>query len=229
MRRICLVVLLLQVIPVTQAKEYGHYDTGKIVAISQAANGQYSANVDFALLDRILTDLSAHNTTYPSLFDSQDDRQRATHDVVTISRTLDTLLSEGQQNPKLLLRAAVLDSFGHNLDVPDAGKKAYAAFTGLLSATPSDPQANLLYGRFLLSVGRPGEAIPVLEKAKRLRAPDADYTLGLAYSAVGLRDKALQNLERYAKRTPNDPNAAKLVDAIRKGNLEIKQGSPPLN
>jgi tetratricopeptide (TPR) repeat protein len=227
MRRIWLVVLALQVTAVAYGKEYGHYDTAKIVAVAQAANGQYSAKVNFVLLDQILGDLSLHNDTYPSQFDSQEDRRRATRDVMVISRTLDTLLSGPAQDRQLLLRAALLDSIGHNLDVPDADKKALAAFTGLLSQVPDDARANYLYGKFLVSTGKPGEAIGVLEKAKRLGAGEADYTLAVAYSSIGLRDKALEDLRRYAKRAPKDPNVAKLIDSIRDGNIEVQQGKPP--
>jgi regulator of sirC expression with transglutaminase-like and TPR domain len=65
-----------------------------------------------------------------------------------------------------------------------------------------------------------------LEKSKSLGAVNADYTLGLAYSAVGDKKKALENLEHYAKRVPDDGNAAKLIDAIRNGNIEMKKGNP---
>jgi len=226
MRRICLVVLAFQVTAAAFGKEYGHYDTAKIVTVARAANGQYSATINFALLDQMLGDLSLHNNTYPSQFDSQEDRERATKDVLVVSRTVEALLNLPMENRQLLLRAAVLDSIGHNLDVPEAGNKALAAFTRVLSQAPEDARANYLYGKFLVSSGKPGEAIPVLEKAKRLGATDADYTLGLAYSSIGLRDKALENLHRYARRAPKDPNVAKLIDAIREGNIEFKQGIP---
>ncbi len=231
MRRICLVVLAFLATAAAHGKEYGHYDTAKIVTVARAANGQYSATINFALLDQILGDLSLHNNTYPSQFDSQQDRERATKDVVVVSRTVEALLSVPMPSMKgtgrqLLLRAALLDSIGHNLDVPDAGKKALAAFTGLLSQTPDDARANYLYGKFLVSTGKPGEAIPILEKAKRLGATEADYTLGLAYSSIGLRDKGLEDLRRYAKRAPNDANVAKLIATISNGNTEFKQDIP---
>jgi tetratricopeptide (TPR) repeat protein len=227
MRRIWLVVLALQATAVAYGKEYGHYDTAKIVAVAQAANGEYSAKVNFVLLDQILGDLSLHNDSYPSQFDSQEDRQRATKDVLVISRTLDAFLRAPTQNRQLLLRAALLDSIGHNLGVPDAGDKALAAFAGLLSQAPNDARANYLYGKFLVSTGKPGEAIPMLEKAKRLGVSDAGYSLGLAYSSIGLREKAVETLREYAKHAPKDTNVAKVIDSIRDGNIDLEPAEKP--
>jgi hypothetical protein len=92
--------------------------------------------------------------------------------------------------------------------------------------SPADPRANYLYGKFLVSASNPLDAVPVLEKAKSLGAINADYTLGLAYLSTGDEKRALENLEQYAKRVPNDGNAPKLIDAIRNGNINIKKASP---
>jgi tetratricopeptide (TPR) repeat protein len=142
---------------------------------------------------------------------------------------LDTLLSGHAANPKLLLRVGVLNGAGHKLDIRGADKKAIAAFTASLSQTPDDPAANYLYGMFLAGTTKQAEAIPLLEKAKSLGIADADYTLGIVYSGIGNKDKALENLEHYAKRAPKDTNAPKLIDAIRNGRIEHKQGLPPAN
>jgi predicted Zn-dependent protease len=226
MRRIVLGFALLNLAALAHAKEYGHYDIKNIVTISESANGQHSATVNFSLLDQVLDDLSIHNNNYPAQFDSAEDRQRAVSDVTAISKMLDILLNNPAPNAQLLLRAGVLDGVGHNLDISGAGEKAMMAFTTLLSKSPADPRANYLYGKFLLSAGKPQDAVPVLEKSKSLGAVNADYTLGLAYSAVGDKKKALENLEHYAKRVPDDGNAAKLIDAIRNGNIEMKKGNP---
>ncbi len=225
-RKMVIGATLLHVAAMAVANEYGHYDLKNIVTVSETTNGQHTATLNFSLLDQLLDDLSIHNNNYPSQFDSAEDRQRAVSDVTTISKTLDILLDNPNPNSQLLLRAAVLDSVGHNLDITGAGEKAMTAFTALLSVSPADPRANYLYGKFLVSAGKPLDAVPVLEKAKSLGAINADYTLGLAYLATGDKKRALENLEQYAKRVPNDGNARKLIDAIRNGNINMRKASP---
>jgi hypothetical protein len=61
---------------------------------------------------------------------------------VVISTLPAVLLSGHAADPKWLLRAGVLNSAGHNLDIPGTDKKAIAAFTAVLSQTPDEPAAN---------------------------------------------------------------------------------------
>lgn len=40
---------------------------------------------------------------------------------------------------------------------------------------------------------------------------------------TGDRGKAMENLEAYAKQAPDDANAAKMLDAIRSGNVHFQR------
>ncbi|HME39492.1 MAG TPA: hypothetical protein VKG63_11090 [Steroidobacteraceae bacterium] len=224
--RIVLSFALLTIAALAHAKEYGHYDLTKIVTVSESPDGKRAATVNFVLLNDVLNDLSIHNNNYPSQFDSAADRERAVADVTAISTMLDVFVDTPAPDLQLLIRAAVLYGIGHNLDVPGAAEKAMSAFTTLLNKTPDDPRANYLYGKFLLSAGKLRDAIPALEKAKSLGAVLADYSLGVAYILVGDKNKALENLQQYAKQAPDDGSAAKLIDAIRSGEIEFKTGTP---
>ena len=55
---------------------------------------------------------------------------------------------------------------------------------------------------------------------------NADYWLGLSYQLTGDKAKAVENLESYIKRMPNDENAARVLDAIRNGKVEVKTLKP---
>ena len=48
----------------------------------------------------------------------------------------------------------------------------------------------------------------------------------MAYAATGDRTKALENLESYSKRVPGDENVVNIIDAVRKGNIEHRNGTP---
>ncbi len=223
---LALALVLSQIVAVAKATEYGQYDIKKVVTITQSAAGQNSATISFAYLDQIIDDLSSHAANYPPRFDSPDDLYRARVDVKALSAILDTLLSSPSPDRQILLRAGVLNSIGHNLDVPGCADRAIGAFTALLRQTPDDPRANYFYGRFLTGAGKPADAIPFLEKAKSLGDVNADYTLGIAYLSEGDKAKALDNLELYARRVPNDANAAKMIDALRNGSVQIKKVNP---
>jgi hypothetical protein len=226
MRQVLFSVALALVAVLGQAKEYGHYDIRSIFSISEAADGQHSVTFNLPSLDHILDDVGAHAGTYPPHFDSIDDRQRAEHDVTGIASLLDPLADKFSRNTELLLRLGYLHTLGHNLDLAGSDKKAIAAFTALLALSPDDRRGNLRYGMFLAGTTKVADAIPYLEKAKSLGVLAADYPLGMAYIGLGNNAKALENLESYSRRVPGDENAVKIIDAIRRGNVEIKHVNP---
>jgi hypothetical protein len=212
---------------VALSKQYGHYDTAKVISVATAP-GKQSATVNITYLSQILDDLGRHAGTYPVTFQFPDDRQRAERDVSAISGLLDPLSQNFSHSPPLLLRLGLLHAIGFNLDIPDSHDKAVAAFSTLLELTPDDPQANYQYGAFLAATTRKGEGIPYLDKAKSLGVVNADYWLGWSYVSVGEKTKAIENLENYTKRVPGDQNAAQILDAVRNDKVNFEQRKPSL-
>jgi hypothetical protein len=207
-------------------REYGYYQLAKLVSVTEAAPGKSSVTVNINYFTLVLEDLERHAGSYPPHFEFADDRQRAERDITAISKMLDPLTDNFSKNPQMLLHLALLHAAGHNLDIPDSAPQAIADFDKLLSLTPEDPQANYRYGAFLAATMRKGEGIPLLEKAKRLGVPEADYWLGLSYQLVGDKAKAIASLETYTKHAPNDQQAAAMLQAIRDDKVEIKMGKP---
>ena len=226
MHRLLISIVLALFAVLVQAKEYGHYDVRSIFSLSEAPGGQHSVTFDLPSLDQILGDVGSHAELYPPHFDSIEDRQRATSDVSGIAKLLDPMAGNFLRNPELLLRLGYLHTLGHNLDIAGSDKKAVDAFTALLTLAPDDRRGNLRYGMFLATTTKVADAIPYLEKAKSLGVIAAEYPLGMAYVAVGNRTKALENLEGYSKRVPGDENVVKIIDAVRKGDIERKNGTP---
>jgi tetratricopeptide (TPR) repeat protein len=211
---------------VTLDREYGYYQLGNLVSVTQAGPGKNSVTVNINYFTQLVEDLERHAARYPPQFEFADDRQRAQRDITAISKMLDPLTDNFSKNPQMLLRLALLHAAGHNLDIPDSAPKAIADFNKLLSLTPDDPQANYRYGSFLAATTRKGEGIPLLQKAKRLDVPEADYWLGLSYQLVGDKAKAIESLETYTKHAPNDRQAAVLLQAIRDDKLTITTAKP---
>lgn len=222
MRIILLTLSMLLASSFTYAKEYGNYDPKRMLTVSETPSGK-RYGIDGKYLDQMLNDLALHAKNYPTQFDTPQDRQRAVQDVKALSGMLDILVNGPSPNIELLVRAGFLNSIGHNLDIPGSAKKAASIFQRLLTASPSDPRGNYMYGTFLAGAGKPKEALPYLEKALAVGVADAAYALGMTYLTLGDKQKALENLEAYKQRSPNDGNVAKLIDGIRNGKVEIKR------
>lgn len=222
MHKFLLVILVALVVPSASAREYGNYDPKRLLTVAETPSGK-KYGFDGAYLDQMLNDLSAHAKNYPPQFDTPQDQQRATQDVKALSGMLDILINVPTPNPELLARAGYLNSIGHNLNIPGAAEKANSIFLRLLSAAPSDPRGNYMYGTFLASAGKPKEALPYLEKALSAGVVDATYAIGMTYLTLGDKERALKNLESYKRRKPSDGNVDKLIDAIRNGKIEFKR------
>jgi tetratricopeptide (TPR) repeat protein len=221
MRNRLLAALMVLIAASAHAGEYGNYDPMRLLTASQTSSGK-KFGFDGAYLDRMLDDLSAHARNYPPRFDTPHDRERAVRDVKTVSGMLDVLINVPTPNPEILLRAGILNSIGHNLDIAGSADKADAAFRRLLAAVPAHPRGSLMYGTFLAGAGKPGAALRHLETALAAGVDDAAYALGMTYLSMGNREQALAKLEEYQRRRPGDASLARLIDAVRNGRIELK-------
>ena len=219
--RISLVVLsIFLTFSFAHGKEYGHYDPKKMLTLSESPSGK-KYGIDVEYLDQMLRDLATHGQNYPPRFDTPEDQKRAVHDAMMLSGMVDIMVNGPNPNAELLWRAAFLNSMGHNLGIAGSAEKASTYFEKLLSAAPEDPRGNYLYGTFLAGAGQPKKALPYLQKALSLGVPPAAYALGMTYLSLGDKEKALENLEAYQRSNPDDPNTAKIIDAIKSGKLKL--------
>ena len=222
MRKYLLMFFVLFLASAAYAKEYGHYDLKRLLTRSETPTGRQSGfNVGY--FDQMLDDLLIHAKNYPPQFDTIQDQRRATQDIKMLSGLVDILIDVPSPNHEILLRAALVNHIGHNLDVPGAAEKADSIFKRILKAAPSDPKGNYMYGVFLAGVGKPKEALPYLEKALSVGVLDATYAMGLAFITLGEKEKALENLEAYKHRYPNNESVNNIINAIRDGKVEYNR------
>ena len=222
MTRLLTAVLVLLLASTASAAPYGSHDLKLILTTTETPTGR-KHGLDAAYLERVLKDLSAHARSYPPRFDSDDDRRRATQDAVTLSGMLGMLVNGPNPHPELLLRAAQVNSMGHNLDVAGAAEQADALFQKLLAIAPDEIRGQHLYGVFLAGSGKPREALPHLEKAAGAGVVDAVYALGMTYLSLGDKDKALAKLQDYKQSRPGDAEVDKVMEAIRNGRFQVKK------
>ena len=222
MRTLLLTILIALVSSSASAREYGNYDTKRLLTVTETPEGKkYGFGGPY--LGQMMSDLSVHARNYPPQFDTPHDKQRATEDVKALSGMLDVLIKVPNPDLKLLTLAGDVNSIGHNLDIPGAAQKANSIFLRLLAAAPSDPRGNYMYGKFLSGVGKPKEALPYLEKALSLGVIDAAYAIGMTHLTLGDKEQALKSLEDYKRRKPSDGSVDQLIDAIRNGRIEFQR------
>src|SRR3712207_6453585 len=83
-------------------------------------------------------------------------------------------------------------------------RQAGEGYRALLDRNPDDADAAHWLGVLAVQVGRPGDAIPLLERAAALRADDAahQHNLGQAYLACGRSKDAAAALRQAAELQP---------------------------
>ncbi len=202
------------------AQEYGVYDPIKILVVTETSAGK-KHSLDLKYLDQIIDDLSLHAKNYPPKFANESDKQRATRDVKTLSGMLDALVDTPQASPELLKRTSLLNSIGHNLDVPGAAQKADRDFQNLLKQQPDNPTANFAYGAFLGSSNQSDKALPYLERSAKSGYSDAYYALGMAHLMQNNTELALENFESYKSHRPDDQSVEQIIIAIESGNIQL--------
>lgn len=204
------------------AAPYGNHDARRILSTTDSPAGKRHG-IDLPYLDNMLADIASHARNYPPLFDSDADRQRATRDAATLAGMLGLLTQDAGAHPEILFRAAMANSYGHNLQINGAAEKANGLFQRLLAAAPDHPRSNHAYGVFLAGVAKSAESLPYLEKALAAGIVEAGYALGLVHLGLGDQAKALQYLETYKARIPADQHVATLIEAIRSGKVTVKR------
>ena len=216
---------LLAVVSATAlARPYGNYDLRKGLVEQPTPAGPRPA-IDLAYLDRMIDDIASHAKNYPPVFDSQEDKDRATRDVRVLATSLAKAAEPADADPEIVLRAAFVHALAHNLETEGAGEKAEALYKRLMAAHPESGRTNYLYGSFLAGSSRFKESLPPLERAAKIGVPDAFYSLGMVQLSLGNRKKAVDYLDQYRARVRDDGSIARLIDLIRSGKINIQKES----
>lgn len=184
-------------------------------------------------LDRVLKIIDAIAKpagVYPPRFDSEADKKRASQDVLALTNLLNLAVKEKMVQAgspdyfHVLLAQAHLGWFGHNLQLPQAGAAADVAYQAAIKAAPANlvPEVKEEYGRFLTATGHVAAAEKYLRDAY---AADKNMAkaLGLNLLAQGKMKEAESLLENYSKAHPRDQAIKDVVQALKKGEIEVQK------
>ena len=92
---------------------------------------------------------------------------------------------------------------------------AIEILTKAVALQPPSADANFLLGESYLQIKKGSKAVPYLEEAARLGRADAHLRLATLYNAVGMKDRAAAEYERFLSKKPDSPERKKLEQYIK--------------
>jgi tetratricopeptide (TPR) repeat protein len=212
-------LLCLAAASALHARPYGDYELGRILEKNETGQG---GRLNVGYINTIMEDLRTHAESYPTHFDTPNDQVRARRDVLQLTGLLEILGQDANAPIDILLRLGVLGHMGYNLEMPRMGDVAKTYFAKALQAQPDHSFANYRMGLFLAQANQLPQALPFLEKAKRLGYKAALYSLGMTYLSLQDTAKALENLNAYQALYPQDQRTAQIIQAIQQGKVSIQ-------
>lgn len=178
------------------------------------------ATIDIQYLQDRIIELSKNAATYPTQFDSNEDKAKATQEVQVLLEVAKTM-TETSDAPSTLYLSMQIARIGHNLDIPNAAEQAISYADRFIEQTPDDSTGYFFMGAFLSESGKITEGKPYLEKALALGNEAARWSIAMAYLFEGDEQAALKELAIYQKSFPNDVRAQQLIEAIQTGKIEL--------
>ncbi len=198
---------------------YEKQDVSKILVVTENGDGNQSYSLDTELITEILQNLKPHAMNYPTRFANEQDKENAKTNVGQLTRVLERMTQDDNADSGLMYQSAVAHNIAHNMGLKGASAKADRCYEILLKRSPEDKQVNYMFGAFLASSNRTKKAIPYLQKADELEFDSAAYTLGMAYAVLGEKDFALDYLNRYAERHPENERLKSVISAVESGKI----------
>lgn len=182
-------------------------------------------SVSMLTLHDAIQALARHASDYPPVFDNAADKTRAQQDVQYLASVADVLGDDAIRNQDIpvIKLFARLYWIGHNLDQPGHAQRADTFYAVWMENADDKPAVQEEYGRFLASSEQGERAEPLLRAAYQNGRKQAAMPLGMLMLAQEKKDEALALLREYAAAFPEDPRAAKLIEAVETGKYEIKR------
>ncbi|MDO5090217.1 MAG: hypothetical protein Q4D61_01600 [Cardiobacteriaceae bacterium] len=194
-------------------------------SIMEQQGGQHSVNI--GVYAQAIERLIPHAADYPTRFDNDADRAQAIKDVQFLGALADAFGENAvaQKDLALLKLNAQIYWIGHNLDQAGFAAKADTTFADWLELAEEKDKAEVMeyYGRFLASSAQGERAEPLLRSAYQAGRKESALPLAMLLLSRGDKDAALQYLREYAQSFPEDSRAQDFVEAVEKGNFEVKK------
>jgi tetratricopeptide (TPR) repeat protein len=196
------------------------YKLGDVVVTNTDTDGKATHALNMDVVDYFLDTIAGRVDQYPIRFTSNAEQIDVTDKLRRLTALLSELDAGASVNLDILRREAFAYNLAFDMGFPEASEKTDGLYQRLLKQTPDEPAANYLYGAFLAaSDNSRAQSIPYLEKAAKLGVKKANYTLGVAYIAMGKDQQALGYLQQYSADFPDDQRVKSLIAAVKSGDI----------
>lgn len=184
---------------------------------------KYYASTNLPALLAITEELEVHALEYPVSFDQVSDKIRAQKEVRFLSNMLNQLFPEMNQNRTFLNIALRVNNVAYNLDVQlnDSRARIKKSAQAIFNLDPNDCETHFRLGAFLASAGNVKEGISHLEFAVAQDYFPAYFMLAIAYIMNEENQKAINTLEIYKTKVPDDLHTDEVLNAIRSGHFAV--------
>ncbi len=218
-----LILLCLSIsINATPYQKHSSSELKKIFNLNKQG-GKYYASPNLEALLTVIESLEIHAIGYPVFFDQDSEKLRAQKETLFLSNMLDLFFPKMKENRTFLNMALRINNIAYNLDVQpiESMSRVKKAAKSLFLLDPNDSESHFRFGAFLASANNVDEGIAHLELAVAQDYYPAYFMLSIAYIMNNENKKAIDMLEMYKARVPNDGNIDKMIEAIRHGNIKV--------
>ena len=204
------IISLLFLVIYSFGNGYGNYDMKKI-----AVKNNTNYIIDFKFVQQVTNDLFHHAANYPIKFDNDNDKKRAKNDTIVLIKLYD-MIARDSNDIDLLLKAANINSIGHNFDIEGAHKNAIYYYEKALSLDGKNPKINYFYGNFLGGSNNVDKAMLHLKIALNGGIKEANWGIGLIYISKKDNLNALRYLKQYQADFPNNSEVTSIIQVLTK-------------
>lgn len=179
------------------------------------------SQIDVSVIDDFIAYASPMARHYPPVFVNRTDRYNTIQRVKQLSSWIEPYAQANNASYDVLLRATKLNAMARNLDLgSDYAVKASTYVTRAMKIQDS-AEANFLYGAMLAEGGGFDEGAKYLEKAEKMGFSEATQSLAQADLLNDKKERAIQRLNDFKAKYPNDPYINEQIRLVNSGEYYI--------
>ncbi len=182
---------------------------------------QNSTRLDVSILDDVIKEASPKARHYPPVFINNTDRYNTTQRIKQLSSWINNYALQPNASYDVLLRAAKINAMARNMDLGSDYAVNASNFIARALKLNDSAEANFLYGVMLAEGGGFAEGSKYLDKAEKMGYAEATQSLAQADLLDDKKQRAIQRLNDFKAKYPNDPNIDEQLRIVNNGEYYI--------
>lgn len=178
-------------------------------------------NLDVSVVDDFIATTTPMARHYPPVFPNKSVRYFTTERLKQLTAWMETFARNPDASYDVLLRAAKLNTMGRNLDLGSDYAIRAGDYIARAIKQKDTGEANFLYGMMLAEGGGFNEGEKYLQKAANMGYAEAYQSMAQSDLLNDKKDKALQRLNEFKTKYPNDPYIDRQLAIVNSGKYYI--------